>query len=688
MRPSIRWYALGGGIAAAALAAAAAAFILLRPTPEEGPPLEGAAWLPPSTLAYLELDLEPDGAQADALAELARRLAPLGGAAAGEAVLDPLFGALSNDRYTYTADVRPWTTGHAAIALLSFPDFRDPQPGSGLMPGIVLLVGVADRDGADGLVARLREDREASGATSETRTHGSVPIWVSRDELTPEGVDGLVVALADDMLIAGIRLADVTAALDAHDAEALSGTQAFRDAIRELPPDRIGTYWTVNSPERLVAELLIGGGLGVSEGPAATRRFLESFLPSTQVGAVMVAGDRLVLERQMGRPQFVAQPPAADSPVPGHLPPDVAGYLELPAVGATLDGLLSSIDQDLVASGSPGLAVLGAQAGIPVARIGDLFGDAGLAFTLTDGQPAAGLVAQVDDPVAVDQLIGRLQALMQIGGTRPRDYRGVTIRAGSLPFIFGGEVPFDIAIHEGWLVMGGGPGFVEASLDAVLDGDSLASSPRFSELIEAADAQVRAGLLYLDNEALLRGLVQVPGQTQTFEQILGPRLAVGDAALLATIPAEDHLVSRLVVLVNPAPEAPAAGEGESICAQPGVSPPPDWLNRALLDADRRMLPLRAEPCPNVISVAEAGEAAAFGWGDGATAAVLWYGELTNSPGLTANPAPRAAYAGYLLRPGDEVNWFAVDAMTGEHIGGIGPLSPDHPLRQGFTPPGS
>jgi hypothetical protein len=654
-----------------------AAFVLLQRPQGDGPALAAADWLPPTTLAYLEVDLEPDGPQADALAEFARRLAALGGAGAGRSALDPLLGALSNDRYSYTADVGPWATGRAALALLSFPGRAD--LGVPVMPGIVLCIGVEDRDGANDLLAQLREDRDAFDATNETRTHGSVPIWISRDQQTAEGSDGLVVALAEDMLIAGIRLADVTAVLNAHDGDALAATQGFRDAIRDLPPDRIGTYWTSRSPERLFADLLIGGGFGLGGGPTTTQAFLEGFLPSAQVGAVLVDGDRLVFERRMARPAHVTQPPAADSPVPGMLPPDVVGYVELPAFGATLGGLLDAIDQDLAIAGGPGLDVMALQAGIPMARVGELFGAAGLAVTLSDGQPAVGLVAQVTDAGAADHLVGRLLALMQVG-TQPRDYRGVAIRAGGMPFPFGGEVPVEIAIHGGWLLIGGGGGFVQASIDAALDGDSLATSPRFVELIQKAGAQARAGLVYLDNEALVRSLEQIPGQPPDFGQVFGPRLAIGDAALLVTIPADDHLVSRLVVLVNPAEDVPI-GEDLPVCTLPGVEPPPDWLNRALLDTDRRMLPLRAAPCPIVLTLAEAAAAAAFGWGDEAEAVLLWYGEYTLSTQLTANPAPRAAYAGYVLRPGEDATWIAVDAATGEHIGSVGPITPEHPLGQ-------
>lgn len=672
-----RWHA--GVIAAVALTTAVAAFVLLQRPPADGPLLAAADWLPPTTLAYLEVDLEPDGPQADALAELAGRLAALGGAGAGRSALDPLLGALSNDRYSYTDDIGPWATGRAALALLTFPGRAD--LGRPVMPGIVLCIGVEERGGANELLAQLREDREAFDATNETRTHGSVPIWISRDQLTPEGSDGLVVALADDMLIAGIRLADVTAALNAHDGDTLAASQGFREAIRDLPLDRVGTYWTIRSPERLFADLLIGGGFGLGEGPATTQSFLEGFLPSAQVGAVMVDGDRLVFERRMARPAHVAQPPAAGSPVPGRLPPDVVGYVELPAFGATLGGLLGAIDQDLTVAGGPRLDVMAFQAGIPTARLGELFGAVGLAVTLPDGQPAVGLVAQVTDPDAANHLMGRLLALMQVG-TQPRDYRGVTIQAGGVPFLFGGEVPVEIAIHDGWLVIGGGDGFVQASIDATLDGDNLATSPRFVELIQAAGAQARAGLVYLDNEALVRGLERMPGQAQGFGQVFGPRLAVGDAALLVTIPADDHLVSRLVVLLNPAADVPIS-EDLPLCTQPGVEPPPDWLNRALLDADRRMLQLRAAPCPPAMSLAQATEAAVFGWGDDAEAVLLWYGEYTLSAQLTANPVPRAAYAGYVLRPGEDATWIAVDATTGEHVGSIGPITPEHPIGQGL-----
>ncbi|MGH2385210.1 MAG: DUF3352 domain-containing protein, partial [Candidatus Limnocylindria bacterium] len=336
------WYrrrlALLGAIGATVIVAATAGLAatrLLAPPALTGPTLL-ATHLPADTLVYAELDLEPDGGQAAALDALNERLAAFGAGDGAARLLDPLLEDLSGGDYSYSRDIRPWTDGRVALAVLDWgslgqvPNPLVPLPTDPVAPGTVILIGVEDRAGATAFTDRLRAAADEMGLGFASSQKGSWTTWTAAPDAP--GQVGIAYAIGDELLVVATRGSDVREVIDLHDegGETLAGVESFRSEVARLPAERVGTLLT--RAGSLPTGLLGGGLLGIGESTTADLIF--GLLPLDQAGALVLAEDRVIFERWQPAGTGVAQPAerqndrlAADFPV------ETSVYAELPEFG-------------------------------------------------------------------------------------------------------------------------------------------------------------------------------------------------------------------------------------------------------------------------------------------------------------------------------------------------------------------
>lgn len=179
-------------------------------------PIRMAASLPADTVAYLELDLEPDGAQGEALAALGARFGDPDAAPGIAALLDPLIAGFTEGGYDYERDVAAWFDGHAAFAVLDWGSvglggMLTPLPGDPVAPGAVVLLGVDDREAATELTDRLRADARAAGFGFVSREIDGWTVW--RADAGP-GQPGVAFAVGDELLVLGVSDVDIETVID------------------------------------------------------------------------------------------------------------------------------------------------------------------------------------------------------------------------------------------------------------------------------------------------------------------------------------------------------------------------------------------------------------------------------------------------------------------------------------------
>ena len=548
------------GIGAALIVAATvglAATQLLSPPQPDGPTLL-ATHLPADTLVYAELDLEPEGGQAAALDALNERLAAFGAGDGAARLLDPLLEGLSGGEYSYSRDIRPWTDGRVALAVLDWgslgqvPNPLFPLPTDPVAPGTVILVGVEDRAGATAFTDRLRAAAAEMGLGFASSEHGSWTTWTAAPDAP--GQVGVAYAVGDELLIVGTRGTDVREVIDLHDegGETLADVESFRSEVARLPAERIGTILT--RPGSLPAGLLGGGLLGI--GDSTTADLIFGLLPLDQAGALVLAEDRVIFERWQPSGTSVSQPAERQNDrLAAGFPINTSVYAELPEFGRLLSAIGSAIAFDAERlggeEGAREVARVEALLGRDLGDIGDWLGDVSFGVG-ADGLPAVGVVGEVHDAESAAQMLdGAVDLMAGPGAPVDReDINGVQLVRMEVPFLFG-SITVELALADD-RVLFGSEGFTDWVQSAP---DGLGGDPSYRTALDEAGGAENAGVVYLSVERILRALRDDPSMQPPDWETMEPRLASIRDAILVTFVEDDSVQSRLEIRLAD-PDAP------------------------------------------------------------------------------------------------------------------------------------
>jgi hypothetical protein len=359
---------------------------------------------------------------------------------------------------SYQQDVAPWLGHEAALFFTSF--------------------AASDTNGAFVIEttnpqAALATAQKASGATATNPApqsyNGSSYQRAPDDPTTVFGTVG-------NFLVEGSE-ASFRAAVDANKGLSLGDEGDFKDAIGNLPDDRLGTFYTV--PKTLIASLP-AGQFGASQ-QALLQKTAGDQLDKPVSGALTASADNIDLEF-VGGSNGVETP---ESSLIGSVPSQ--SWLAL-GIGDLGKGLQNTINQ-LKDSGVPGieqgLAQIQAATGASIDQLAAALGDAVLYVQGTKQQKLSGaLVIHTNDPSLTGRLLGQLQSLVQLGaqGVKP-----LTLSGGGTGFQINSPsvapAPIEIAQQGDKLVVGYGAGSVAQSVAPAQD---LNSSATFS----AAKGQV------------------------------------------------------------------------------------------------------------------------------------------------------------------------------------------------------
>jgi Protein of unknown function (DUF3352) len=344
--------------------------------------------------------------------------------------------------------------------------------------------------------AALAFVRKATGATETTPAPQSYNgASYETDPTDPDTVFGTV----GNYLVHG-DLTGFKAAVDAENGGSLGDDGDFKNAIGELPGDRLGTFYTI--PKTLLDSL--GSAQIDPSSQALLQKSAGESLEKPVSGALTASADTFNLE-------FVGGNEGVDTPE-SSLIGEVPAQSWLAFGIGNLGEVAKRTLEQLTDAGTPnlqqGLSQVEQATGASIDQITAALGDAVLYVQGTRESKLNGaLVIQTTDPDLTGRLLGQLQSLIQLGGSGT--VKPLRLSGGGTGFRINDPTetpqPAEIAQQGDKLVIGYGANSAQQSLAPA---QKLADSPSFS----AARGQVSSlGTdFFLDFRAVFR-LAQAEG---------------------------------------------------------------------------------------------------------------------------------------------------------------------------------
>jgi hypothetical protein len=418
-----------------------------------------AAAVPQKAALYLDATVKPTGsAEADARAALGKVLDTDDPGAKIVSLIEK--ESKSEGRpIDYQQDVAPWLGEKAGVFFTDLTD--DAQRGA-------LVVETSNP------AAALAFSRKESGAT-ETDPAPQTYNGVSY-QTDPSDTD-TVFGTVGSFLVEG-DLEGFKAAVDAENGDSLGDSDDFKDAIGDLPDDRLGTFYTL--PRDLLASL--GPGQIDQSSEALLEKSAGEALDKPVSGALTASADSFDLEFVGGESGVETPESSLIGEVPGQSWLAV-GFGDLGAIAKrTIDQLKDAGIPDF----ESGLSQVEQATGSSIDQLTDALGDAALYVEGTTEPTLTGaLVIQTKDPELTGRLLDQLQSLVQLGSSGT--VRPLQLSGGGTGFQIKdpGLAPqaVEIAQQDDKLVIGYGANSAARTLTPA---DTLADSPSFS----AAKGQV------------------------------------------------------------------------------------------------------------------------------------------------------------------------------------------------------
>jgi hypothetical protein len=517
-----RW-AIGLGIAGLAIVAVIAAVLTLgsRPTPP------ALTYIPAD--AVLVVELRPD-LPGDQLQKLGNLLAHFPGFADQSTLPDKLdesftqlLGRASGGSVDYRADIKPWLSGPAFVALLPPTDATADDPKS-------FLHGVASLT-TTGTVT-CESLLEGSAVTHET--YRSLDLVIDPGGASACVVDGTQALIGDT--------ASVRKALDVHaDGTAIDKDASYQEARASLQGDQLQAMYLRGAGYMDVLEKMMGLTPGAPDMtgcfPAAFPAWMAQGLRSEDdalvIDAVVEAAPAPTAGATAGA-SLLPIPPAHPSAVLPFAPANTVVLFESQGIGVNLQNSIAMLRG--CPTYGPALDMLD-QAGDPAEFLGWIE-DVGLIVTGGDGGVAGGLVVVTRDAASATERVATLKGLFglaELGGvdieTRDATIGGVTVTTVTISnlgsFVPPGQLPpgvalpddavveFSIATKDRTILLAAGAGetFMTAAL-TVQPGAGLADAAAYKAATSRALPSSQATLYVAIREIV--GLVEplIPAEAQ------------------------------------------------------------------------------------------------------------------------------------------------------------------------------
>jgi len=510
-------------------------------------------YLPATTVAYLDARLDLPGDQRDQLASLLSRFPGFADQAALDTKLSDTFDRLlrqaSADRYSYSADVKPWFGGRVAVAMTSLPALAADTID---MPPVLGLVGVSDAVKARAELERILKDATDAGATVAVETIDGATLWTIDDAKASSAQRGhAVIALTTDMIVVGADRALVTAsvALGRGNGESLAGSATFNAAVGALPEARLGTLYVDAAALKVSLAAMAASQPGLDVALAA--------FPDRIVGSVRVADGNVIVEVRAHAPGALKGSGGA-SAIAALVPGDSAALIEVGDLGAALKSLLTTVKTQLGSTLTPEqLKPIEGALGGPLESLFDWVGD-GAVVVRADGAASVGaLVATVNDTAAAKTRVAQLSLLLSLAATDPKagihvvtsDHAGTTVTSLTVDAMPG--VGIGWALKDDLFVIGVGDGAVAWVLDVTPE-TALARAPGYVAASKAVGSASPRGMIYLDIARLSAGLESlIPADQQArYKLEVKPMLAPLTGAIAYAFQDGDDAVGRLVFITT------------------------------------------------------------------------------------------------------------------------------------------
>jgi hypothetical protein len=412
-----------------------------------------AAAAPANSAIYLDATVKPTGAaQSDANAALSKILnTPDPGAKIVSLIDKSVTGIKSGETFTFQQDVSPWLGQKVGLFATSLQ--------SGQQPTFL----IESTDDAAAMAAERKDTRDL-GPGGSYKGHAY-----------DKEAGGLVFGTIGGFAVYG-PLAGFQQAVDASQGDSLGDSSDFKDAIGNLPSDRLGTVYTV--PKDFIA------ALGPSQFGPQQQQLLEKTagdsLDQPAAGALTANADSIQLEATGGS-TGVDTP---ESSLIGDVP--AQSWLAF-GIGDLGNTVKRSVDQlkDQIPNFDQAVQQIQSTTGSSLDQLEGALGDAVLYVEGTKQSTLTGaLVVQTKNAELTGRLLTQLQGLLQLGsgGVKPLQLSG-----GGTGFQINDPTvaprPVEIAQQGDKFVIGYGANSAEQSLTPA---QKLSDAPAFS----AAHGQV------------------------------------------------------------------------------------------------------------------------------------------------------------------------------------------------------
>lgn len=491
-----RW--LVAGVATLAVVALVAGLTLLV-GPRSGSPSAVAMYAPADTVTYVELRLDLPGDQRERLIAFMSKFPGFADPSSFDQKFDDTLNQMlisAGAGIDWNNDVDPWFGGQVAL----FSSTVSPSPGT--PPSFTAAMSVADRGRLEVL---LDEHVTSAGVSSEEYQGRQIWTLPMGDELRRVSF-----AVTDDVLLAGMRIEDVRAALDvrADEEPGLADDAYFLQQLAALHADRLATFYYDGAG----AAESMAGQLG-ADVPGLGLLDLAIDMSSVRVvGELRAEPTYMSLVSRSERSANTPLPPLPGNEttaLAARMAPDTLVFAEFHDVGRQLSFLIDRALQ----SGPDGQSPIEIRAieqllGSPAQDFLDFLDDVAIGVAPSGDGIQAGLVASVDDEaiarVRIERLLSTLRALSVLGGgitiedvahgdaTLTVIKLGILVPVGSLGSI-------SLTVTGGQLLIGMDD-FVPGALDRAA-GDSLAAQDGFSDPIGLPGAG-NTGAMFVDVAAV------------------------------------------------------------------------------------------------------------------------------------------------------------------------------------------
>jgi hypothetical protein len=415
-----------------------------------------AAAVPENAALYIDGTVRPTGAtEQDAKAALGKVFDTADPGGKIVSLIDREGSRQSpKERFTYAADIQPWLGQEAGAFFTSFS-------GEGTGAAVIETTNSAEA---------LAFARKSESGATRTSQQGGTTVYTNPS-------DGDSFATAGDFLIFGDESA-VKAAIDAQQGASLGDSGDFKDALGDLPDDRLGTLYSI--PKDFIAAL--GPGQIDKGSEDLLEKSAGESLDQPVSGALTATSDSFNLEL-VGGDNGVDTP---ESALLGEVPAQSWLAIGFGDLGQIAKRTIEQLKQAGIPDFQSSLSEAERATGSSIDQLTGALGDAVLYVQgTTESTLTGGLIVETKDPDLSGRLLSQLQTLLQLGsggGVKPLRLSGggsgFRIRDASL-----GSAPVEIAQQGDKLVIGYGTGSAERSLKPA---QTLADSPSFS----AAKGQV------------------------------------------------------------------------------------------------------------------------------------------------------------------------------------------------------